>query len=192
MSQRIAAFAFVLVCVVALPVTARADGMYFAFDGGRSYFKDACKGVSDCNDVGTALRLAAGYNFAHLWEAFTPGIEIGLTDLGEAKFSGGGFKARAVQVEAAGSLAVGAGFSVIAKLGAVEAYSKLDNGVQGFGTPGASTTRLNAACAIGGQYDFGRQLGIRAQYENLRTFGDSVAAGETNVRVISAGLVYRP
>lgn len=185
--------------VVALGVSVSAGaladaGIYVAFDAGRSTFRDACNAIPatvSCEDTDTMLRIAAGYNFAQLWGMFTPGIEVGYADLGQAKFSGGGFKATALQVEAAGSLAVSDALSFIAKLGVVEAYSDLDAGVQGFGTPGASSTRTNGACAIGAQYDFNKQFGVRAQYENLRMFGSSIVAGETNVTAISVGLVYR-
>lgn len=192
-----------LVLGMSMSTAALADaGMYMALDAGRATYKDVCNAVPatvTCKNTDTFVRIAAGYNFSQLWRIFTPGVEIGYADLGQAKFSGtslgvpvsGGFKGRALQVEATGSLALGAGFSIIAKLGVVEAYSKLDAGVRGFGMPGTSNTRTNAACAIGGQYDFNRNIGIRAQYENLRTFGDSMAAGETNVHLSSAGLVYR-
>lgn len=169
-------------------------GPYLALDAGQSTFKDVCTGIVaplTCKDTGTLVRIAGGYNFAQMWGMFTPGFEIGYADLGEANLTGGSFKAKALQVEAAGSLAVGGGFSIIAKLGFSRASADLDAGAQGFGTPGASSSRNNGACAIGAQYDFNDRIGIRAQYENLRMFGESVAAGETNIRAISAGLVYR-
>lgn len=185
-----------LVLGISMSTAALADeGMYMAIDAGQSKFNDACKNVPatvDCKDTGKALRIAGGYNFARAWNIFTPGFEIGVADLGHASYTGGDFKAMALQIEGTGSLAVWSGLSVIAKLGIVQAHSKLDDGVQGFGTPGATSVRTNGAYAIGAQYDFNRDIGIRAQFENLRKFGDSTAAGEATVHVISAGLVYRP
>lgn len=178
-------------------------GFYMALDAGQSKFKDTCTAVPatvSCKDTDTTLRIAGGYNFAQMWGVVTPGVEVGYVDLGQAKFSGtylgtpvsGGFKATAVIIEATGALAVSDAFSIIAKLGVVEASSKLDAAVQGFGTAGASSTRTSGGCAIGIQYDFSRKIGMRAQYENLRTFGESMTAGESNVTQISAGLVYLP
>lgn len=163
------------------------SGAYLALDAGRSTFRDACTNVpatATCKDTDTIVRIAGGYNFAQMWGMLTPGVEAGFADLGEVKFAAGGFKAKALQVEAAGSLAIGGGFSIIAKLGFSRAYWDVGTGLQGFG-------RNNGACAIGAQYDFNNRIGIRAQYENLGMFGESFSAGETNIRVISAGLVYR-
>lgn len=170
-------------------------GPYAAVDIGRSRFTDACKTVPatlTCKDTDATVRFAGGYDFSQMWEIFTPGVEVGVANLGKAEFTGGSFKATSVQIEGTGSFALGDSFSIIAKLGFVQAFSKLDSGVQGFGTPGASSNRTNGACAVGVQYDFNRQFGVRAQYENLRTFGSSDAAGRAKVKLVSVGLVYRP
>lgn len=175
------------------------DGVYLALDSGQSRFDDACKGVPatvSCNDTGTAVRIAGGYNFSKIWTRFSPGVEAGMAYLGKAKYSGaslgsGGFYASALTLEGTGALAVSDAFFVIAKLGIVEAFSKLNVTVPGFGKEGGASARTNTACAIGVQYDFSRQMGIRAQYENLRIFGKSKAEGQTPVHLIGAGLIYR-
>jgi hypothetical protein len=146
-----------LVLGISLSTVALADGgMYVALDAGQSTFKDACTAVPatvSCKDTDTALRIAGGYNFSQMGVFLLRGIEVGYADLGQAKFSGtslgtpvsGGFKATALIIEGTGALAVSDTFSIIAKLGLVEAPSKLDVAVPGFGTAGARSTRTMQA-----------------------------------------------
>ena len=187
-----------LVLGISMSSAAFADGsnMYVALDAGQTKFKDACTGAPatvSCKDNDTALRIASGYNFTPMW-----GIEVSYADLGKAAFSGtlagipfsAGYKSTALQISGTGTFAINDAFSILAKIGIVSSNSKLDVAVPGVGAAGTSATKTTGGFGVGAQYNFNRNFAIRAQYEDLGTFGDSNTTGTTKVQLLSAGLVY--
>ncbi|MDH4234534.1 MAG: porin family protein [Gallionella sp.] len=169
---------------------AMAESFYGALDFGQTKVKDACTdlpaGITGCKDTATLARIAGGYQFAPMW-----GAEISYGDYG--KESAGtllgvsvDWEARGWQISGTGTFPLGNAFSVIGKLGAARTELKLSGG----GTS-ESATSTKLAFGIGAQYDFTRNFGLRAQYEDLGKVGDDNTTGTSKITLLSAGLVYK-
>jgi len=192
----------------ALTTTATAEGLYAAVDVGQSTAKDACTNAAaagmSCNEKATAFRFGGGYQF-------TPnfGIEANYGILGSAKASGTDttsipgstitinmdIKPTTLQVAATGQFPITDSFSLIGKLGIARTTLKLNatGSISGVtvSIPEQSSTSTNPAFGIGGQYDFSKNIGVRAQYENFGEVGDDVNTPKFKLSLISAGLVLK-
>lgn len=191
----------------ALSTSAMAEGAYVAVDVGQSTAKDACTGTAaagiSCNEKATAFRFGGGYQF-------TPnfGIEASYGILGSVKASSTDtsipgapitinmdIKPTTLQVAATGHFPITDAFSLIGKLGIARTTLKLNatgsfSGVT-VSIPEQSSTSTNPAFGIGGQYDFSKNIGVRAQYENFGEVGDDVNTPKFKLSLISAGLVLK-
>lgn len=177
------------ICAVALLSTlstvALAEGAYVAVDVGNSTIKDACAGATTtCSDSDTAYRVGGGMQI-------TPnfGVEANYAKLGSAKASFGSFSAEfkptALQLSAVIAASVADTVSLFAKLG----VSRVSSDFSATGNPTRSTTKTAPSYGFGAQYDFSRQIGIRAQYERLGKARSSTA--DFDIDMISAGLVFK-
>jgi OOP family OmpA-OmpF porin len=52
-------------------------------------------------------------------------------------------------------------------------------------------TNTDLTYGIGAQYDINRQLGVRAEWQRYTNMGDDATIGESDVDVMSVGLVVR-
>lgn len=177
---------------------AMAESYYAAFDVGQSKAKDACTGApggwTGCTDTATAFRIAGGYQFTPMWGAEVSYGDLGSTSLGSGTILGipvsGDYKASSLQFSGTGTFPLGAGFSLIGKLGIARTDLNISASGGGvFSSESATTTKL--AYGIGAQYDFTRNVAVRAQYEDLGIVGDSNTTGTSKVTLLSAGLVYK-
>jgi len=166
-----------------------AENFYGALDLGQTTAKDACTGlpagVSGCEDTASMFRVAGGYQFAPMW-----GVEISYGDYGKAS-AGTGFgisidwQLSGFQVSGTGTFPLGDAFSLIGKLGIASTDLKLSGGGSSL-----SATSTNLAYGIGAQYDFTKNISVRAQYEDLGNVGDD-NTGKSKVTLLSAGVVYK-
>ncbi len=141
-----------------------------------------------------SLSFSAGYHFSPIWA-----VEGGYTSIADSTFSSNGtgtftYSQSMWSAAAVGTYAVNDSFDVFGKLGLGMVSAKA--AVTGTTTlNGVTNTSLNATTSsviygIGAQYNFNKQVGIRAQYESLgKTTPDSSATGLDLTR-LSVGLVY--
>ncbi|BBI98522.1 hypothetical protein FGKAn22_02150 [Ferrigenium kumadai] len=194
--KKIAA-ALLLSTAVAAPAFAADSAFYAAFDIGQSNAKDACNGIPagvSCKKTDTAVRLAGGYQFTPIW-----GAEISYADLGKARASGlilgipvsVDSKSNSVQLAATGTFPISGGFSILGKLGIARTEVKTSGSVLGIVVASAKATSTKAAYGIGAQYDFTKNVSVRAQYEDLGTVGDANTTGASKLTLVSAGLVFK-
>lgn len=187
---------FAIVMLSVLTSSAMAEGFYGALDVGRSKAQDMCSaanfgGNSSCSTTATGFKIGGGYNFTRNF-----GVEINYGDLGNVNpVSSPGYsqstKATTLQAAVTGSLAVANDFSLIGRLGFSQTKFK-----QTWTTGASSATDTNFAYGIGVQYDFSKNLAVRAQYEDLGKVGAlpitaTSGTGRSRVSLISAGLIYR-
>jgi opacity protein-like surface antigen len=176
-----------IVMAVATPLAmAEGSGLYVALDVGQSKFKDLCQGFSgSCKDTDTALRGALGYQINQYI-----GVEGAYVEAGKSTASAPGFSGEAKltdwQLVAVGTLPVGGGFSLIAKAGADHWSSNIT--ATGGDASGSGTSFLWGA---GGQFDFNRSVGVRAQYETRKAGDINKPEGLGNVSMLSVGVVLR-
>lgn len=192
--------AVALLSAFAAPAFAADSAFYGAFDIGQSDAKDACNGIPagvSCKKTDTAFRLAGGYQFTPRW-----GAEISYADLGKVRASGlvlgvpvtAEAKSNSVQLAATGTFPISGGFSIIGKLGIArtevkESATAALGGLVASATAKATSTK--AAYGIGAQYDFTKNVSVRAQYEDLGKVGDANTTGTSKVTLVSAGLVFK-
>jgi OOP family OmpA-OmpF porin len=171
---------------------ARADeatGFYLGGSIGQSDFKDACEGLSSCDDSDTAWKAFAGYSFNQYF-----GVEGGYIDFGEVTGSDAGVtgsvEGTGITAHAVGSIPIWNGLSLIGRIGAVfwDAEASLTSGAT---TLEASDDGISLAVGAGVQWMFGRNFGLRAEYELFDGIGDDSTTGESDIHVISAGIVFK-
>jgi OOP family OmpA-OmpF porin len=164
---------------VAHPAAAQdaSTPFYIGATAGQAKFKDACTGVPDCDDKDTALKIFGGYQFnRHL------AAEIGYHALGEASMTGGTLEGKAWEAVGVASWPFNDRVSVFGKLGA---YSgKLE-------ARGTDESKTDATYGVGLRYDFTPHIGVRGEWQRYSKMGGDNGIPETDVDVLSVGLVYR-
>jgi len=160
---------------------------------GQSKIKVDCSGLS-CDDTDTAFRIFGGYNFNKHF-----GVELGYADLGKVTFTGvipplgtvnGDITAKAFDLMAVGTLPIGDKFGVYGKLGMYRADSDFHATSSVAGTASASDTNTDITYAIGAQYNFNKNLGIRAEWQQYKKVGGDNTGGDGDVDVMSIGVVW--
>jgi OmpA-OmpF porin, OOP family len=146
----------------ALPAAAqmRSPALSSAYVGasiGQSKFEVDCEGIATCDEKDNGFRIFAGYQFNRSVAA-----ELGFASLGKAHFGDVGgsadLKADAWDLSAIGSLPVGP-VSLFGRLGLYRATAKFSGDVRG------DETSMGLTWGLGAQYDFTRNLGVRAEWQ---------------------------
>ena len=142
---------------------------------------------SSVDDKGTGFKIAGGWRLHRNFAA-----EVGYTDLGKASYTSSApearadFKASGVTAAAVGILPLNDKFSLLAKIGLMNAKVKLE------GAGGSATdTSLKNTYGFGATYAFTQKLGVRAEYERFAKLGNRDKTGEADVDLISVGVTYR-
>ena len=164
-------------------VTGPDSGWLVGGSVGQSKLKLDCPAGASCDDTDTAFRIFGGYNFNKNF-----GAELGYADLGKVTFSApgvsGDVKATAWDLMAVGTLPIGDKFGLYGKLGWYFADSKASGSVGG-----GSESNNDLTYAVGGQYNFNKNLGLRAEWQQYKSVGGDNSNGD--VDVMSIGVVYR-
>jgi OOP family OmpA-OmpF porin len=189
------------------PTFAQAnEGWYVGVSAGTTDQKDACDEIDDppfvvftgsCDDTDTGWKIFGGKQFTRNW-----GAEFGYADLGKSEASGtvtilglGTFAATA-DVEATGFYAAGTGtvpfgesekFGFFGKLGAVYWDVDLDVNIPG---ESGSETGISPLLGFGLKYDFTERIGIRGEWERFFAVGDDEETGESDVDLVTIGVVF--
>ena len=166
-------------------------GWYLGATFGQSSMDlEDCGGGVDCDDEDTAWRILGGYqvnrNFA---------IEVGYHELGTATQSIPGlatldFKANAFELLAVGMLPINNQFSLYGKAGIYRGEVKATLNVLG-SSDSLKETNTDLTFGFGAQFNVTRELGLRAEWQRYTSMGDNATIGESDVDVMSLGLVYR-
>jgi OOP family OmpA-OmpF porin len=151
---------------------------------GQSKAKVDCPAGVSCDDTDTAFRIFGGYDFNKNF-----GAELGYTDLGKVTVSAlglsGDIKSTAWDLMAVGRLPLGGDkFALYGKLGWYFADTKASGAIGG-----GSESNNDLTYAIGGQYNFNKNLGIRAEWQQYKSVGGDNSNGD--VDVMSIGVVYK-
>ncbi|HZM33192.1 MAG TPA: outer membrane beta-barrel protein, partial [Burkholderiales bacterium] len=157
------------------------SAFYIGGSIGQSELKDACEGVASCDEKDTAWRFIAGYQINKNFAA-----EVGYTDLGEASAPGASAEASAWELVGLGFLPLGNHFSLYGKAGVYR------GDVEASGL-GVSVEESNNGLTYGAgvQWDFGKRLGLRAEWQRYADVGGDDVGGETDVDVMNIGVVFR-
>lgn len=170
-----------------------ATGLYFGGGAGQSEVKDLCEGATTCDDTDTAMKLFAGYSFNRFLA-----VEGGYVDFGEGSASGVAlgvpFSATAeawgITAHAVGSIPIWKGLSLIGRVGAV--FWNVDVSATVDGVPlEADDDGVSLAAGAGVQWMFGRNFGVRAEYEFFDAVGESDLTEESDIQVISVSALFK-
>lgn len=137
------------------------------------------------DDKDTGFKLGGGYAFHR-----NVGVEATYVGLGKASASAGAqnfeFKASGIAVVAVGMLPVTNQVTLLGRLGFIDATVKATG-------PGASekSTKVKTTFGIGASYSFTPQFAVRADYDRYSKLGDSNTTGESDIDMISVGVVYK-
>ena len=148
----------------------------------------------DDNDTGYKFQL--GYKFSPNWA-----LEGGYVDLGKfnynATFTGGTanaqVKASGINLAAVGTYPISEQFSIFGKLGFIDAKVEENasaTGPGGAGTGSASSTKVKTNYGFGASYSFSKDWGVRAEWERFSKLGDNNTTGESDVDLLSVGVVF--
>lgn len=187
------------------------EGWYVGISAGTTEQKDACDEIDDppfivftgsCDDTDTGWKIFGGKQFSKHW-----GMEFGYADLGTSEGSGtvsglfiptepASFDVDAMGVYAAGTGTVPFGksekFAFFGKLGALYWDVDLDVTVSGVPEPteSGSDTGISPMLGFGLKYDFTDRIGIRGEWERFFAVGDDEETGQSDVDLITLGVVF--
>jgi OmpA-OmpF porin, OOP family len=173
---------------LSIPAHAADTGWYLFGDVGQTKVKDIdTTGIPNpsVDDTDTGFRVGGGYMFHKNF-----GAEIAYVDLGKATVTSGGqtveAKASGEVVSLVGVLPIGEQFSLFARLGFINGTVKLSG-------PGGSvdSTDVKTTYGVGAGFNFTRQLGVRLNWDKFAKLGDSNTTGESDVDMISVGVVFK-
>lgn len=197
--------------VLFLALTPAFAGNWYVMGAvGQSQDKDSNKGRIDAsliaagvtglsstlNDKDTGYKLQLGYRFTPNWA-----IEGGYVDLGKFKynatFTGGAANANAKvngwNIAGVGTLPLNDRFSLFGELGFIDAKVAIDVnaiGPGGTASRSVSSTNWKAHWGFGGTYHVSPSLGIRAGWERFNKLGNTGTTGESDVNLLSVGVVF--
>jgi len=173
---------------ISAPAFAADTGGYLVGMVGQTKVKDIdTAGLANVSvdDTDTGFKLGGGYAFHRNF-----GVEVAYVDLGKATASAGGQTAEAkssgLVVVAVGMLPLSNQFTLLGRLGLIDATVKLSG-------PGGSdkSTDLKTTFGIGASYSFTPKFAGRVDIDRYSKLGDSNTTGESDVDMISIGVVYK-
>jgi OOP family OmpA-OmpF porin len=171
---------------VSVPAFAADTGGYVFGMFGQTKVKDFDFGPGfSTDDTGTGFKIGGGYAFHRNF-----GVEAAYVDLGKATATLGAqsaeFKASGLSVVAVGMLPVSNQVTLLGRLGVINAKVKVS-------APGFSddTTDMKTTFGIGASYSFTPQIAVRADYDVYQKLGDNATTGESDINMLSVGVVYK-
>jgi opacity protein-like surface antigen len=171
-------------------------GIYIGGSVGYSQYQNACdRALVPCDEGDTAGRFFTGYQFNRHWSA-----EIGVGRFGEATGSGaiaggggatGSFRLKAdgVDVSGIGTIPLGSGLGILARLGVYRARTTLDQEGSGFAPLHDAGTQSGWTYGAGLSYTLGR-LGLRAEWQRYDNIG-AAGVGTDDIDVFSLAALFR-
>jgi opacity protein-like surface antigen len=174
-------------CALSIPTYAADTGWFVLGSAGMTKYKDkdpTPPGFSvDDSDVG--FKLGGGYMFNRNF-----GVEAAYVDLGKEKFTAPGLsvdaKASGEVIAALGVWPLNDQFSLLGRLGVINATVKVSGG----GVSDKSTD-VKFTGGVGGAFNISKELSVRLEYDFYSKLGDKDKTGESDVSLISLGVVYK-
>lgn len=178
---------------LALPASAQmrapsASSAYIGANFGQSKYAIDCGGLT-CDNKDTAFKFYGGYQFTPNWAA-----ELGYADLGKAKITGpgGSDEISATAWDLTGLFQwpfSNSGFSLLGRIGLYVGKMELS------GLDTGSKTSTGLTFGFGGQYDFTRNIGVRAEwqrYSKMKARNNATGAEDDgDVDALTLGVLYR-
>ena len=174
----LASVAFALVA----PVAHAQPGSYLGIAGGQSKFDTDCSSLFSCDKKDTAWKLYGGSKINDVF-----GVELGYTDFGKIRASGGDTKAWAANASLLAGLPIGERFSVFGKLGGV--YGRTDvNASPSTLFDTGHKSGWGATYGVGAAVGVTQNLQVRVDYDRYKL---DFVGGRRDIDLLTAGVQYR-
>jgi OmpA-OmpF porin, OOP family len=189
----------VLVAGLALTTVAgitHAEGWYVGIGAGQATSDADTDGITflsgpgpiSVDETDSSFKVFGGYQFNKYL-----GVEVGYIDMGETSATAPGpdtykFALTGFEVAAMGTWPISEKFSLFGKLGLVSWNSDVTFNVSGIGGS-VSENGTDAMVGAGAQYNFTKNLGVRAEVEVFDI--DEVDAGAGSTYIVSLGAMFR-
>ena len=181
---------------ISVPAFAADTGGYLVGMFGQTKVKDIDTtglGNPSKDDTDTGFKIGGGYAFNRNFA-----VEAAYVDLGKATASGTfagsnasvTFKASGLVVAAVGMVPLSQQFSLLGRLGLINATVKVDASL-GNASASDKSTDMKTTFGVGVAYSFTQQFAVRADYDIYQKLGDSATTGESDVNMLSIGVVYK-
>lgn len=163
------------------PATPQAKGFYAGGSLGHSEFDGTCvSGLLGCDNKDISWKIFGGY---HLNPNFA--LELGYINLGQANARGSlgtaSVEATAFDLVGVGVLPLAHRFAAYGKLGMYSGEIEARNSLGGSSSDDATEMTFG----FGAQYDFTRNLAVRAEWQRYQDFSD------LDITVMSIGVLWR-
>lgn len=155
---------------------------YIGVSGGQSKFRTDCSSLFDCDQKDTAWKLYAGGRANEIF-----GVELGYTDFGKVRASGGDTKAWAGTLSLLAGVPLGDRFNIFAKGGGV--YGRTD--VKASPASLVETGHKNGwgtTFGVGAALGLVRNVQLRVDWDRYRL---DFIGGRRDVDLLSAGVQMR-
>lgn len=180
----------------ALSLSAPASAGFFDFtlapfigaSAGQSTFDISCPAGSSCDDTDTAYKIYGGLEVNEYIS-----MEVGYADLGETSVTGattGTAEVNGMTLAMVGTFAVSPSITLIGR-GGMNILNLEVNETTGGVPSNDGDTDVAWSLGLGAQYNFTKSVGLRVEYERFFDVGDADTTGETDVDLISAGIVFK-
>ena len=154
--------------------------------------KRGCAGIGvvpiACEQKDTGWKLIGGYKFSRHWS-----VEAAYSDFGRLREIGAGAEASidttAIEASVLGAVPITPALSAFGRLGGYRSRAELANAAAG------KKSTSNITFGVGLQYDFGRHVGLRAEwqrYQNVKARNDATGVEmQSDLSTFGASLVWR-
>ena len=181
---------------ISVPAIAADTGGYLVGMFGQTKVKDIDTtgiGNPSKDDTGTGFKIGGGYAFTRYFA-----VEGAYVDLGKATASGtfGGsnasvtFKSSGLVVAAVGMVPLSQQFSLLGRFGLINATVKVD-ATLGNASGSNKTTDMKTTFGVGASYSLTPKFAVRGDYDVYQKLGDNATTGESDVNMLSVGVVYK-
>jgi len=181
---------------ISVPAFAADTGGYLVGMFGQTKVKDIDTtgiGNPSKDDTGTGFKIGGGYAFTRYFA-----VEGAYVDLGKATASGtfGGsnasvtFKSSGLVVAAVGMVPLSQQFSLLGRFGLINATVKVD-ATLGNASGSNKTTDMKTTFGVGASYSLTPKFAVRGDYDVYQKLGDNATTGESDVNMLSVGVVYK-
>lgn len=141
------------------------------------------------DDTDTAFNIFGGFKFNDYFA-----MELAYVDLGEVSVTANGagfsdtykFALDGLVVEAVGTWPINKHFSLIGKFGFIAWNSDATVNLSGIGSFSVNEDSTDLAFGVGGQFNFSKNFGLRAEFDSFDIDVTEAGAGDTNKFSLSA------
>jgi len=181
---------------ISVPAFAADTGGYLVGMFGQTKAKDIdTTGLANPSkdDTGNGIKLGGGYAFNRYFA-----VEGAYVDLGKATASGtfGGsnasvtFKSSGLVVAVVGMVPLSQQFSLLGRFGLINATVKVDASL-GNASGSDKTTDVKTTFGVGVTYSFTPKFAVRGDFDRYSKLGNKDTIGESDVDMLSIGVVYK-